>query len=919
MKANPSVPPSTPSKLAGACWPLALIAAAIAALFWRSFLPEYVHFSNDGPLGAQSVNFAALPGGFTGMWDDLNLIGANAGTAGPGITAAIRWLFGAVGFAKFYQPFALFLLGAGAWLFFRALKLTPVAALLGGLATALNTAFFAGACWGVASAEIAIGFNFCALALVMVNDAATPLRLRLLRLALAGFCIGVNVMEAADVGALCSIFVAGYIFYKNLAEPTGTLAAKMFRGAWNVAIVAACAGFLAVQVVSSLIGLGITNTGAASNQESPAAHWDWATQWSLPKAETLGAAVPGLFGYRMDTPNKMLPKSLEKEYSGGVYWGGVGRDPRIDRFFDSGAEGNPPPGGMMRFGYAGYYCGILVILIALWGVAQLFRKKNPVYSGEQKKLVAFWAVAMAVMMFLAWGRFAPGSQTPDGLLGYALLYKLPHFSDIRNPAKFFLFFIWAVTVLFAYGMDSLTRRHLVATALPGAKTTDGFDRKLIFGLVGILGASVLGWLLFSSHKADLVHYLQKVGYGDENFAADIATFSIGQVTWFIGLLAVAVALLVLVAKGFFSGPRAKLGVVLIGAFIFLDLGRSNLPFVIHWDYKHKYEVGAINPILETLRQNPWEHRVSGPEEGHGVGIPFGLQREPRAYDKYFFNSGVYSIEWTQHHYLFHNIQSLDIIQMPRPPADIAAYLAALSPHSQAEAFLRARLWQLTNTRYLLGAVDWVDAMNVILDPQQKRFRIAQRFDLVAKPGTPLSGLEDLTAAVAPDGDLALIEFTGALPRAKLYSNWQVNTNDEENLKTLADPNFDPVKTVLISTPQKDLPAVSTNENSGSVEFKSYATKQIVFAANAAAPSVLLLNDKYDPNWRVTVDGKPAELLRCNFIMRGVQLSPGQHVVQFDFSMPNRPLFITLAAIIVAFFLAALLVFMTRKSQTPAAK
>jgi uncharacterized membrane protein YfhO len=137
--------------------------------------------------------------------------------------------------------------------------------------------------------------------------------------------------------------------------------------------------------------------------------------------------------------------------------------------------------------------------------------------------------------------------------------------------------------------------------------------------------------------------------------------------------------------------------------------------------------------------------------------------------------------------------------------------------------------------------------------------------------------------------------------------------------TLAAPEFDPIKTVLISTPQKDLPAVSTNENSGTVEFKSYSTKKIVFTANATAPSVMLLNDKYDPNWRVTVDGKPAELLRCNFIMRGVQLSPGQHTVQFDFSMPNQPLFITLAAIIIALILAALLVFMTRKPQTSDSK
>jgi hypothetical protein len=204
-------------------------------------------------------------------------------------------------------------------------------------------------------------------------------------------------------------------------------------------------------------------------------------------------------------------------------------------------------------------------------------------------------------------------------------------------------------------------------------------------------------------------------------------------------------------------------------------------------------------------------------------------------------------------------------------------------------------------------------MNQQFDPAQNRFRIAQRFDVVPKPGiTRLTQLEELTVVTNNDGDLALFEFTGALPRAKLYSNWQVNTNDQANLKTLADLNFDPAKTVLVSTPQKNLPAVATNENSGTVEFKSYAPKHLVFAANAAAPSVLLLNDKFDPHWRVLVDGKPAELLRCNFIMRGVYLTPGAHTVEFKFSLPNKPLYVTVLAMGIGVLLAAFMLFRTAR-------
>jgi len=330
-----------------------------------------------------------------------------------------------------------------------------------------------------------------------------------------------------------------------------------------------------------------------------------------------------------------------------------------------------------------------------------------------------------------------------------------------------------------------------------------------------------------------------------------------------------------------------------------------LPYIIHWDYKQKYEVGSLNSIEDFLRDKPYEHRVAG--------LPFDPQQQLRGYDYLFGGSGIYRIEWTQHHFLYYNIQSLDIIQMSRMPENLKAYLETFFPRTEAEIPLYARHWELTNTRYLLGAAGFLDVLNRQLDPVQHRFRIAQRFDLVPKPGILRpTQLEELTAIPASDGDLALFEFTGALPRAKLYSNWQVNTNDQSVLKTLGDLNFDPAQTVLVSTPQKDLPAVATNENTGTVEFKSYAPKRLVFAANATAPSVLLLNDKYDPDWKVTVDGQPAGLLRCNFIMRGVYLQPGKHEVVFSFSLSNKPLYVTCSAIVAGILLGGYLLLAERR-------
>jgi hypothetical protein len=871
-----------------------LLAIILAALFYKSFLPDYVHFSNDGPLGQQNSRWLQPAAGLTGMWDDLNSLGFAAGAYAPSLTMLIVWILGPVGCAKFLVPIALFILGLGAWTFFRQLRLSPLAAMLGALAASLNTTFFAGACWGVASLEIAVGMDFFALALLVSNMPETPRLLRWTRLALAGMAVGINVMEGADVGTLFSMIIAAFVFFKAIADEGGPILIKLGRGVFRVAIVAVFAGFIATQTVVALVGSGIV--GAGQETETKAAQWDWATQWSLPKKETLAIIVPGLFGYRLDTPKDMMPQ-LQKAYRNGIYWGGMGRDPAADRFLDSGAPGTPP--GMLRFGYNGSYCGILVVLIALWAIVQSLRRQSSPFSGVQKKFIWFWSVLLVVSLLLAWGRFAP--------MFYGILYHLPYFSTIRNPVKFAIFFVWALLVLFAYGVHVLSVRHLDGSAKKSAglntqlkiwwSKAGNFDRKWTFALAGIFSASVFGWLIYAAQKPSFVKYLQKVGFPDEDVAGQIAAFSLGQVGWFIVLLAIAIILVTLVIAGYFAGPRAKLGSVLLGAFLVFDLGRANLPYIIHWDYKQKYE---SNPVIDFLKDKPYEHRV--------IGLP-------HLPEQFQLLEELYGIEWAQQLFPYYNIQSLDIVQMPRMPADLEAFENALNPRGASDAaYLVARRWQLTNTRYLLAPAVFLDSLNEQIDPVQRRFRIVQRFDIVPKPGIDQpTQLEELTAVNRDNGPYALFEFTGALPRVKLYSNWQVSTNDAVTLQTLASPNFDPLQTVLVSAPLPMAPG-ATNQNSGMVDFKSYAPNDIVFNAQTDAPSVLLLNDKFDPHWRAFVDGKPAELLRCNFIMRGVYLTPGAHTVEFQFKLQNGPLYISLAAIMVGFCLFGYLCLAGRKNS-----
>jgi len=89
---------------------------------------------------------------------------------------------------------------------------------------------------------------------------------------------------------------------------------------------------------------------------------------------------------------------------------------------------------------------------------------------------------------------------------------------------------------------------------------------------------------------------------------------------------------------------------------------------------------------------------------------------------------------------------------------------------------------------------------------------------------------------------------------------------------------------------------------------------VVISTDAESSTVLMLNDKHHPAWQVTVDGKPAKLLRANYLMRGVHLSPGKHTVEFKFAPAAGSIRISLAGLGLAGVLGALLIFMPSRRR-----
>jgi len=691
---------------------------------------------------------------------------------------------------------------------------------------------------------------FLALAALVSSNRGKPW----IRAALAGLAVGMAVSEGFDVGAICSLMVAAFALFQTLVQP-GQTPGKLLKAGVRVAVVALFAAFLAAQSLSALVGTQVQGiAGTQQDIQTREQQWDWATQWSLPKVETLRVLVAGLFGYRLDTPN------------GGEYWGTVGRQPGWEIHHH----------GFVRHSGSGEYAGVLVVLIAAWSVSQGFRRKENAFNPTEKKFVRFWAVTAFISLLLAFGRHAPF---------YRIIYALPYFSTIRNPIKFMHPFQISLLILFGYGLQGLSRLYLEKAAATVKSIPDqlkswwasasAFEKRWTTGLALFVGLSIVGLLIYSSSTRELQNYLSANGFGPPDAQA-ITSFSVKEVGWFIFFLLLSAASLLLIFSGWFSGPRAKFAAVLLGLILVSDLVRANQPWILFYNYKEKY---ASNPIADFLRQKPYEARVSI--------LPFQV-RELETLQQ------VYGIYWMQHTFPFYNIQSLDVVQEPRMPEEKIAFQNAVGNSI-------VKYWQLTNTRYLLGLAGIIDSLNQQLDPQKHRFRNHTLFTMgQEKADGPIIVQTNTT------GPFALLEFTGALPRAKLYSNWQVITNTAETLKTLGSTNFNPEETVLVSRQLPSSPVTASTNTPGNVEITSYAPKDIKLKSDASSATVLLLNDRYDPDWKVTLDGKPETLFRANYIMRGVYLPAGSHTIEFRFQPSVKALYVTLAAMASALILLLLL-------------
>ena len=144
------------------------------------------------------------------------------------------------------------------------------------------------------------------------------------------------------------------------------------------------------------------------------------------------------------------------------------------------------------------------------------------------------------------------------------------------------------------------------------------------------------------------------------------------------------------------------------------------------------------------------------------------------------------------HFQYYGVQTADIIQAPRIQALDDAFMNHFRPRDTeargGDLSCVARLWQLTSTRYLVGARNFEGQVNGAFARGKPEFVPRLGFDLGLRADANTNHLapDDFEAVANPSGRYAVFEYMAALPRASLFARWETTTHDAATLARLRD-------------------------------------------------------------------------------------------------------------------------------------
>jgi len=177
--------------------------------------------------------------------------------------------------------------------------------------------------------------------------------------------------------------------------------------------------------------------------------------------------------------------------------------------------------------------------------------------------------------------------------------------------------------------------------------------------------------------------------------------------------------------------------------------------------------------------------------------------------------------------------------------------------------------------------------------------------IVSPSGTPAPPGASLTAR---EGAFELYRLGGAEPRASAVSAWRRLVGDRA-LNAILQPGFDPGReAVLEAEPTVDGSPVKTSGGGGQadVAYEEPSPEHVRLRVTTSGPTVVVVRNVFDKNWKALLDGRPAPVLRADYLMQAVAVPSGMHVVDLEYRDRAIGLGLGVSAVAGSVWLAALI-------------
>lgn len=739
--------------------------------------------------------------------------------------------------------FHIAVMGYGLFLFLREKKLSTKASMFGAIALMFSNAIFT----LILPGHLGKFETYCYFPLVLYFLSKAMNTEKWIYFFFTGAFLGIAFLGGAlDVAMYFALFLSCYFLYllyskKNnlkLIDYIKTNIKKIILLCIKFALVAVFSFLMSIQVI--MVTKNTQDMGAAG-VENKQDLWNWATRWSYPPEEVLGFFVPGLFGY----------------YSGSEthpYWGRI-----------ANMNGEPKTSNFSLTAVNIGYITFLFIIFALF----ISKKK---YSEKY-----FWIGTALFFLIASFGRYLP--------IIYGALFQIPIFRDARNPNKFIEIIPIPFAILSAFAADYIfkaieaKKEDKLLKYLEDEYRGVSIAQKIMYAvlILSVVFAVITILLNGFIQNAFLTDWQDKSALIAKNISMSFIRLTlISSVTTLLMINSISLKEITLKDKYLLVAPliifillsvydTGKISILIIGtiitflyiiiankenlyykylpyafmAILFLDLMQTANIFIVKSNIDKMYEG---TPITEHILK----------QEGNETTMPILIP---------------YLYRYTTHTMPYYNIPLTEPPAASRLSKEITDMFSAFRINDYVG--YEPRLMDLLGVRYILSPT-YLDS------------------SVIANDITKITEYQDSFSAAV------LYELNGYRNKYEFVNNVYNAKDFNDGLGRMKIPNFNLSKEAIITDNAKNI-VLSVSNSINKVEMLEYSNNKIVFNVQTPDAGVLVLKERYSPDWSVSINGEKKELLKANLLFRGVYVEAGDNNIVFEFTPTMKYAYITIVS------------------------